>query len=70
MKRLLFFLYILITVCLAAATIIEKYQGSEFVSAYIYGSTWFCVLWGIGTAVAIAYFLKQRVKRLSTVCLH
>ena len=69
-KRLLFFLYILITLCLAAATIIEKYQGSEFVSAYVYGSTWFCVLWGIGTAVAIAYFLKQRVRRLSTVCLH
>ena len=70
MKRILFAIYILLTVCLAAATVIEKYEGSAFVSTYIYGSTWFCVLWGIGTAIAIAYFLKQRVKVLSTVCLH
>ena len=70
MKKLLFFLYVLITLCLAAATIVEKYQGTAFVAANIYGSVWFSVLWGIGTAVGMAYFLKERVRRLSTVCLH
>jgi len=70
MKKILFAIYILLTLCLATATIIEKYEGSAFVSTYIYGSTWFCVVWGIGTAVGVAYFLKQRVKVLSTVCLH
>ena len=60
----------MIIVCLGAATIIEKYQGSEYVSTHIYGSWWMCVLWAILTALSIFHILSRHIKRLSMITLH
>lgn len=71
MKRALILLYPLIIVCIAAATIIEKYQGTEFVSQHIYGAWWFSVLWAVMTVVGCAYMVQQQLyRRLAVMLLH
>lgn len=70
LKKILFALYILVMVCMGAATIIEKYKGTDYVSSYIYGAWWFSALWAVLAAIAIVYFLQRKVKRASTVALH
>lgn len=69
-KRIVSTLYIVVIAVMAIATIIEKYQGTQFVSENIYGSWWFSALWAVLTAFAIVYFLKRKVRRWSTIALH
>ena len=70
LRKIIYTLYVLIIVCLGSATIIEKYHGTQFVSTYIYGSWWMCVLWAILVGGGIFYLLKRRVRRLSMITLH
>lgn len=70
MKKIIITLYSLIIICMGVATIIEKYHGTDFVSAHVYGAWWFTSLWTLLAAAAVAYFIRRRVKRLSTVRLH
>jgi len=70
LKKILFIVYIVIVVILGAATIVEKYHGTQFVHSHFYTSWWMCALWGLLVAVAIFYFLSRRVTRLSMVTLH
>lgn len=70
LKRITIALYIVVIAVMAVATIIEKYYGTEFVQSDIYGAWWFSLLWGVLTAVAVAYFLKRRVRRWDVVILH
>lgn len=70
-KKLIYALYILIIVCIGLATIVEKYEGTAFVSDHIYGSWCFSVLWGVMTACAVAYIVKVRLhRRLAVFMLH
>ena len=70
LKKTLIALYIVVVAVMAAATIAEKYQGTDFVAMHVYGAWWFSALWALLTAVAIAWFLRRRVRRLSAVVLH
>jgi len=70
MKKTVIALYIVVVAVLAAATIVEKYQGTTFVSEHIYGAWWFSALWALLTAVAVFYFVRRRVRRPSVVVLH
>ena len=70
LRKIIYTLYVLIIVCLGSATIIEKYHGTQFVSTYIYGSWWMCVLWAILVGGGIFFLLKRRVRRLSMITLH
>ena len=64
-------LYTLLVVCIGFATVIEKYQGTAFVSDNIYGAWWFSALWAVLTVAALAYIVKQRLyKRLAVMLLH
>ena len=64
-------LYTLLVVCIGVATVIEKYQGTAFVSDNIYGAWWFSALWAVLTVAALAYIVKQRLyKRLAVMLLH
>ena len=36
-KKIIFILYILVLVCMAAATIVEKSQGTDYAHAHYYG---------------------------------
>ena len=57
--------------CIGFATVIEKYQGTSFVSEHIYGAWWFSALWAILTVASCAYLLKQRLyKRFAVMLLH
>ncbi|MDE7455451.1 MAG: cytochrome c biogenesis protein CcsA [Prevotella sp.] len=70
-KKLIATLYTLVIVCIGIATVIEKYQGTSFVSEHVYGSWWFVVLWAVLTVAACVYLYKQRLyKRVAVVWLH
>ena len=69
-KRLMFSLYVLVVVCMGAATVVEKYEGSDFVSAHIYGAWWFSALWALLAAAAAIYFARHATKAWSGVALH
>jgi len=70
LKKTVIALYMIVVVVMAAATIVEKYQGTSYVSEYIYGAWWFSALWALLTAAAVFYFIRRRVRRPSVVALH
>ena len=70
MKRIVIVFYIVVVAVLAAATIVEKYQGTDYVGEHIFGAWWFSALWAVLTAVATFYFIKQKVRRAAVVVLH
>jgi len=70
MKKTVIALYVVVVAVLAAATIVEKYQGTAYVSEHIYGAWWFSALWALLAAVAVFYFVKRRVRKVFVVALH
>ena len=70
MKKTVIALYIVVIAVMAIATIIEKYQGTEYVGDNIYGAWWFSALWALLAASTMFYFIKHRVRRPSVVALH
>ena len=70
MKKSLILAYMVVIVCMAVTTIIEKYQGTQYVADHIYGAWWFSALWALLTALAIAWFIHRKVKRFFVILLH
>ena len=70
MKKILIALYVVVVAVMAAATIVENSEGTEFVAQNIYGAWWFSALWAMLAAVGIFWFVKLRVRRPSVVVLH
>ena len=70
LKKTLFALYVLVIVCMAAATVVEKYSGTDFVRSNVYGAWWFSLLWAVLTAAGVVYFLRHRCKSWSGIALH
>lgn len=71
MKRLIIILYTLLLVLLATATLVEHSQGSEWVSAQVYHTNWFCGLWAVLTAFTVWAVCHTNLrKRPSVVLLH
>ena len=69
-KKIIFILYILVLVCMAAATIVEKSQGTDYAHAHYYGAWWFILIWAVLTALGAFYIIKRKVKCASTLALH
>ena len=69
-KKIIFILYILVLVCMAAATIVEKSQGTDYAHAYYYGAWWFILIWAVLAALGAFYIIKRKVKCASTLALH
>ena len=69
-KKIIFILYILVFVCMAAATIVEKSQGTDYVHAHYYGAWWFILIWAVLAALGAFYIIKRKVKCASTLALH
>ena len=65
LKKALIILYAVVVAVMAIATFAEHAGGPR-----LYGEWWFSGLWALLTAVAIVYFLKQKVRRLFVVVLH
>ena len=70
MRNLLFVLYILLLIAMAAATFIEKWYGTDFAHATVYSSWWFVALWAGLALAGTAYIIKRRIRRLSVIALH
>ena len=69
-KKIIFILYILVLVCMAAATIVEKSQGTDYTHAHYYGAWWFILIWAVLAALGAFYIIKRKVKCASTLALH
>lgn len=63
-------LYVSIIIVMAAATIVEKDKGTDYVGSHVYGSWWFVAIWGILALSAVVYFIQRHVRRASTIVLH
>lgn len=77
MKKILFAAYIALLVVMAAATFVEKVEGSSFVHRYVYGAWWFAALWmAVASAglACVARWLRSLArigyKQVAVVCLH
>lgn len=70
LKRIVFTLYALVIITMAAATFIEKSRGTDFVHTAVYGSWWFTALWALLAVAAVMYIVRRRVRRLSMLALH
>ncbi len=70
MKRIVIVFYVVVVAVLATATIVEKYQGTDYVGEHVFGAWWFSALWAVLTAVAAFYFVKRKVRRVSVIVLH
>ena len=69
-KKIIFILYILVLVCMAAATIVEKSQGTDYAHAHYYGAWWFILIWAVLAALGAFYIIKRKVKCASSLALH
>lgn len=69
-KKIIFILYILVLVCMAAATIVEKSQGTDYAHAHYYGAWWFILIWAVLAALGAFYIIKRKMKCASTLALH
>lgn len=63
LKRTAFGLAGVVVLLLTAATLIEKYRGTEFVAAHIYHAPAFVALWGLLGATALVYILRRKLRR-------
>lgn len=70
LKKTTFALLYLVMACMAAATFVEKLHGTSFARLHVYGSSWFVLLWSVLTLTSVAYIVRRRVRRASTVALH
>lgn len=69
-KKILFILYILILVCMAAASIVEKTEGTDYAHVHYYSAWWFILIWAALAALGIFYLIQRKVKAVSTWVLH
>ena len=69
-KKIIFILYILVLVCMASATIVEKSKGTDYAHAHYYGAWWFILIWAVLAALGAFYIIKRKVKCASTLALH
>ncbi len=69
-KKIISTLYILLLVCMATSTIVEKSHGTDYVHDHYYGAWWFVLLWAVMTALGVFYIIKRKVKCVSTLALH
>ena len=70
LKHIITIVYIALIVIMGTATIVEKFQGTEMAMSQIYGSWWFCALWGILTACGLVWIAKRRMRRPCLLTLH
>ncbi|MBO5204865.1 MAG: cytochrome C biogenesis protein, partial [Prevotella sp.] len=69
-KKLIYTLYIIIVVSMAAATIVEQEHGTDYAHQAVYGSWWFVALWAALTAAGIFHILRRKVRSVPTLLLH
>lgn len=69
-KKIAFILFYVVMACMAVATLVEKYNGTDYTAETIYGSWWFITIWGVLAVTGIIYFLQRKLRNLSLILLH
>ena len=72
MKKLhliLTILTVVLIVVMAAGTVVEKYNGSDYAISHVYGSWWFIGLWAIGAIGMLASLFMHKTWKRPVVCL-
>ena len=69
-KKTLSIVYLLLIALMALGTIVGKYTSVEMAADQFFGAWWFTLLWAVGVALGVAYFIQQRVRRPLLVLLH
>lgn len=58
-------------VVLGIATVVEDSKGTQYVSQHIYGTSWFCILWGaIALLGCVALYVNKLWRRIPLLLLH
>lgn len=71
LKYIIISLAVVIIIVMAAATCVENLRGADFVSANVYGTWWFVLLWAALAFTSIIYMLKSGLqKRMPVFLLH
>lgn len=61
LKKLIIILYIALLFVMAAATLVEKANSTDYAHEHIYGAWWFVALWAaLAIAGAIYYIMYAR----------
>ena len=61
MKKITIASYLLIILVLAAATVVEKFEGSDTACSLIYSAFWFKALWGVLVAGGVVAIIRRRM---------
>ncbi len=71
LQKLPFWGVSVLCIIMAAATFVEKEQGTAYTYSHIYGSWWFSALWGILAILCIVGIIKGQVyKNISLLLVH
>ena len=71
LKYIVISLAVVIIIVMAAATCVENLRGADFVSANVYGTWWFVLLWAALAFTSIIYMFKSGLqKRMPVFLLH
>lgn len=70
MKKLVIISYICVILAMVAISLSEKFVGTPYASAHLYGSWWFCSLWVVLSVTSILYILKTKIASKNILLLH
>ena len=71
MKRLILIIYVTLVVVLAVATFVEQARGTAYIGEQVYGSAWFCALWGVLAVLTVVACTRVRLwRRVPLLLLH
>lgn len=71
MKRFILIIYVALVVVLAVATFVEQARGTAYIGEQVYGSAWFCALWGVLAVLTVVACIRMRLwRRVPLLLLH
>lgn len=70
LRKILFGIYVLVLLAMAAATVVEAIWGTSFTGRFLYGSWWFVLLWACLAAAGVVWYVRRGPRRASVVLLH
>ena len=71
MKRFILIIYVALVAVLAVATFVEQARGTAYIGEQVYGSAWFCALWGVLAVLTVVACTRMRLwLRVPLLLLH
>jgi ABC-type transport system involved in cytochrome c biogenesis permease subunit len=70
LKKLVIISYICVILAMMIISLSEKFVGTPYASAHLYGSWWFCSLWIVLTVTGFIYILRNKIASKNILLLH